>query len=137
MDYLTATFANFSLRQGELTRNAFKRLAKNEGWSQARRAEERRHFHKSIVQDLNERFNKLEHYQDLCQKLFEDKLVPGSITQCKKLLNTKYVNIWDIFEERYRYFDDYEPFRRYTRKGRMFDRQEAKKLFLNVFLEHV
>ncbi|KAG0274485.1 hypothetical protein BGZ95_009726 [Linnemannia exigua] len=111
MDYFT-NFPGFSLRKGEHMRNAFKRLAKSKGWSEKKRATEREIFHRSVVQDLNTRFIKLEHYQNLCKELFDD--VPSTITQCKKLLTSKYVNIWDIVEGRYRYFEEYKEFRSYT-----------------------
>ncbi|GJJ74237.1 hypothetical protein EMPS_06595 [Entomortierella parvispora] len=134
MDYLTG-HSGFTLRRGEHLRNGFKRLAKAEGWSDAQRAEERKQFHRAVVQDLNQQYSKLDHYQELCQKLFDE--TPATVTQCKKLLTTKYVNIWDIVEEKYRYFDDFKTFRNYTKKGRLFDRQEAKALLLNVFLERM
>lgn len=134
MDFF-AGFPDFSLRRGEHWRNAFKRLARSECWSEKRRATERTNFHTIVVQDLNTRFNKLEHYQNLCAELFDTK--PSTITQCKKLLTTKYVNIWDIVEGRFRYFEQYSDFQKYTRNGRMFDRQAAKALLLNVFLEHI
>ncbi|KAG0371666.1 hypothetical protein BGX24_001354 [Mortierella sp. AD032] len=112
MNYF-AGLPGFSLRQGEHMRNAFKRLAKN----------------------LNTKFSNLEHYQTLCKKLFDT--TPGTITQCKKLLTTKYVNIWDIVEGRYRYFEQYNKFRAYTRNGREFDRNAAKRLLLDAFLRSI
>lgn len=134
MDYFTS-FSDFSLRPGEHMRNAFKRLARSECWSEQRRATEKTNFHRSVVQDLNSRFSKLEHYQDLCAKLFDT--IPSTITQCKKLLTTKYVNIWDIVESQYRYFEQYTDFRKYTRNGRTFDKKVAKGLLLNVFLRQI
>ncbi|KAK3840859.1 MAG: hypothetical protein J3R72DRAFT_446519 [Linnemannia gamsii] len=134
MNYF-ASLPGFSLRQGEHMRNAFKRLAKSKGWSIQTRATERESFHRSVVQDLNTKFSNLEHYQTLCKKLFDT--TPGTITQCKKLLTTKYVNIWDIVEGRYRYFEQYNKFRAYTRNGREFNRKAAKELLLNVFLRSI
>ncbi|KAI7818510.1 hypothetical protein BC939DRAFT_291234 [Gamsiella multidivaricata] len=134
MNYFAA-FPDFSLRQGEHLRNAFKRLAREKGWSDGMRASEKTKFYRCVTQHLNDRFNKLEHFQDLCQKLFDS--TPSSITKCKALLITKYVNIWDIVEGQYKYFEHYADFRKYTSKGRTFDRREAKGLLLNVFLRHL
>ncbi|KAF9998575.1 hypothetical protein BGZ80_010599 [Entomortierella chlamydospora] len=127
-------FPNFELRNGEHARNAFKRLAKLQGWSDMRKNLERENFHKSVVQDLNSRYSTLAHYQDLCAKLIDSETVPTSITQCKALLQTKYVNIWDIYEGNYRCFDTFKQFKKYTCNGRVFDRNLAKSLNFNVFL---
>ncbi|KAF9168994.1 hypothetical protein BGX21_010895 [Mortierella sp. AD011] len=127
-------FPNFELRKGEHARNAFKRLAKLQGWNDMRKNLERATFHKSVVQDLNSRYSTLAHYQDLCAKLVDSEAVPTSITQCKTLLQTKYVNIWDIYEGNYRCFDTFKQFRKYTCNGRVFDRQLAKDLNFKVFL---
>lgn len=129
-----AQFPEFALRRGEHLRNAFKRLAKSRGWQQQRLSKKRTQFHRQVAQDVNAKFEKLEHLQDLCQKLFD--LKPGTITQCKKLLCTKYFNIWDIVEGRNKCFDNFKDFRTYTRK-RMFDREAAKDLQLNVFLRQL
>ncbi|KAF9965082.1 hypothetical protein BGZ70_005429 [Mortierella alpina] len=134
MNYF-AQFPGFSIRRGEHMRNAFKRLARARGWQDGTRSTERTHFHRQVVQEMNARFDTLEHLQDLCQKLFDQ--VPGTITQCKKLLCTKFINIWDIVEGKYEYFDSRKDFLNYTRKNRMFDREAAKGLRLNVFLRQL
>ncbi|KAF8933077.1 hypothetical protein EDD21DRAFT_137055 [Dissophora ornata] len=134
MEYFVG-FPNFTVRQGEHLRNAFNRLAKEKHWEKAKKVDESRNFQRLVVQDLNSRFNKLEHYQDLCEKLFET--TPNTLTQCKLLLNTKYVNIWDIVEERYQYFDNFREFRKYTCPKRIFKKDIAKELLLNVFLRHL
>ncbi|KAG0285250.1 hypothetical protein BGZ98_005586, partial [Dissophora globulifera] len=128
MNYF-ATFPGFIIRPGEVLRNAFKRLASSKQWSDRARTEEKAKFHQCVAQELDNRFNKLEHYQQLCDNLFDT--VPSTITQCKKLLTTKYVNIWDIFEGKYKYFEHYDEFRRYTKKGRTFNKTTAKGLMLN------
>ncbi len=133
MNYF-AQFPEFSIRQGEHLRNAFKRLAEARGWQQKRRSKERAHFHRQVTQDVNARFDKLEHLQDLCRKLFDQE--PDSITQCTKLLCTKYINIWDVVEGKYEYFDSFREFRIYTKK-RTFDREAAKGLRFNVFLRQL
>ncbi|KAF9953427.1 hypothetical protein BGZ72_005447 [Mortierella alpina] len=133
MEYF-ARFPEFSIRQGEHLRNAFKRLANSRHWQEGKRSKERAQFHQQVMNDMNDRFDKLEHLQDLCQKLFDQE--PSTITQCKKLLCTKYINIWDIVEGRYKYFDNYKDFRSYTRKH-TFDRVAAKGLRLNVFLRQL
>ncbi|KAF9346312.1 hypothetical protein BGX26_002203 [Mortierella sp. AD094] len=127
-------FAGFELKKGEHARNAFKRLAKSQGWSEMRRNLEKINFQKSVVQDLNSRYSTLEHYQDLCEKLVHPETIPTSITQCKVLLKKKYVNIWDIYEGNYRCFETFRQFRKYTCNGRTFDRRHAKDLQFNVFL---
>ncbi|KAF8976784.1 hypothetical protein BGZ46_007965 [Entomortierella lignicola] len=127
-------YENFTLREGEQARNAFKRLAKSEGWTEMRKNIEKGKFQHSVVEELNSRFSTLEHYQDLCAKLFPEEPTPSSITQCKKLLTSKYVNIWDIYEGKYKYFDKFKDFRKYTCNGRTFNRDLAKKLQFNVFL---
>ncbi|KAF9982222.1 hypothetical protein BGZ75_006383 [Mortierella antarctica] len=111
MNYFTQ-FPEFSIRRGEHLRNAFRRLARSRGWQEGRRSRERAQFHRQVVQDVNTQFDKLEHLQDLCQKLFDQ--VPGTITQCKNLLCTKYINIWDIVEGKYEYFDSFRDFQKYT-----------------------
>lgn len=133
MDYFT-TFPTFTLRTGEALRNAFKRLAKSQNWSEDRKTSERTKFQKIVVKELNQNFNQLEHLQDLCQKLFPDQPTPTSITQCNKLLKTKYINIWDIVDGKYKYFDKYADFQKYTRNGRIFKKELAKNLHFKVFL---
>ncbi|KAG0003747.1 hypothetical protein BGZ65_001381 [Modicella reniformis] len=133
MDYFAA-FPDFTINPGEQRVKAFKRLAKSQKWSIERRTSERTKFHKLVVEDLNGLFNKLEHFQDLCDNLFPLEPTPTSISQCKKLLQSKFVNIWDIFEGDYKCFDTYAEFRKYTTKGRIFNRNLAKGLFFNVFL---
>ncbi|KAF9364702.1 hypothetical protein BGX34_000723 [Mortierella sp. NVP85] len=136
MEYFN-TFPTFTLRSGEALRNAFKRLAKSQNWNEDRKSNEKTKFQKQVVQELNKDFNKLEHLQDLCQKLFPEKPVPTSITQCKKLLQSKYINIWDIVEGKYKYFDKYADFQKYTRNGRVFKKELAKSLNFNVFLRQL
>jgi len=136
MEYFT-TFPTFTLHPNEALRNAFKRLAKSQNWNKDRTANEKTKFQKLVVLELNKDFNKLEHLQDLCQKLFPDKPVPTSITQCNKLLKTKYINIWDIVEHKYKYFDKYADFQKYTRKGRVFKKELAKSLNFRVFLRQL
>ncbi|KAF9982305.1 hypothetical protein BGZ75_006279 [Mortierella antarctica] len=131
MDYF-AQFPEFSIRQGEHLRNAFKRLARSRGWQDGGRSRERAQFHRQVMHDMNAQFAKLEHLQDLCRRLFDQE--PGTITQCQKLLCTKFINIWDIVERDYKYFDSFKDFRKYTTNGRTFDREAAKGLRLNVFL---
>ncbi|KAG0230746.1 hypothetical protein BGX31_005723 [Mortierella sp. GBA43] len=136
MEYFT-TFPSFTIKDGEALRNAFKRLAKLNNWEEARRSSERTKFHKLVIKEMNTKYDKLEHLQGLCENLFPDKPTPTSITQCTKLLKTKYVNIWDIVDGKFRYFDDYKTFRNYTRNGRTFRKEAAKGLMLNVFLRHL
>lgn len=51
-----------------------------------------------VNKTLNEKYNKLEHYQELCTNILNKR--PNTITQCKKVLKTIYVNIWDIVDEK-------------------------------------
>ncbi|KAF9432025.1 hypothetical protein BGZ76_011397 [Entomortierella beljakovae] len=130
-------FPDFTFKKGEHSRNAFKRLAKLQNWSKNTTAAEKKKFHESVAQELGAKASSLQFLQDLCEALFVLDHAPTSITQCKNLLKTKYVNIWDIYEENYKYFDSYKEFRKYTRNGRVFKKEVAKMLGLNVFLRIV
>ncbi|KAF9111864.1 hypothetical protein BGX27_004337 [Mortierella sp. AM989] len=127
-------FPDFTLKRGELARNAFKRLAKMKGWSEMRRNLEKANLQRCVTQELNDRFCKLEHLQDLCMKLLKPPSMPSSITQCEKMLKTIYVNIWDICEGKYKTFPDFKSFQKYTSHGRTFNRENAKALKFKVFL---
>lgn len=135
MEYFN-NFPEFSVRDGERILNAFKRLARQMSWDDKRRRKEKLLLLDAIVQTVNDRFSKLEHFQALCQTVFPDKDQPPTLTKCKHLLKLVYINIWDLIDEKIQCFKDFEAFRRYTRK-RTFPRDHAKKLLINVFLREV
>lgn len=117
MDYFKSY--NFDVKKEERLLNAFKRLSIEKGWN-------------IVNKTLNEKYNKLEHYQELCTNILNKR--PNTITQCKKVLKTIYVN-WDIVDEKYTYFDNYKKFRKYTINGKIFPKDNAKGLNLNIFLK--
>lgn len=131
MDYFKSY--DFILNDKEELINAFGRLCIEKKWNKNKTKKEKKEFINIISNDLNDKYNKLEHFQDLCIKLLNNK--PNTITQCKKTLKSVYVNIWDIVDEKYNYFTNYKDFKKYTFNGKTFSRKEAKKLNLNVFLK--
>jgi hypothetical protein len=74
--------------------------------------------------------------QELIRLYFPDEEVPTSVTKCRKRLKEIYVNIWDLASGSLRYFEEYQPFRKYTQK-RMFPRDMAKEYRLDVFLRYI
>ena len=135
MEYFNR-FPEFHVREGERILNAFKRLARQEQWNDGRRRKEKLLFLDNMVQTLNDRLSKLEHFQALCETIFPDRDLPLSLTKCRELLKSVYINIWDLIDDKHQCFNSYDAFRRYTLK-RTFPRDHAKKLHVNVFLREV
>lgn len=131
MDYFKSY--NFDVKKEERLLNAFKRLSIEKGWNKNIIKKEKNIFINIVNKTLNEKYNKLEHYQELCTNILNKR--PNTITQCKKVLKTIYVNIWDIVDEKYTYFDNYKKFRKYTINGKIFPKDNAKGLNLNIFLK--
>lgn len=130
MDYFKSY--NFDVKKEERLLNAFKRLSIEKGWNKNIIKKEKNIFINIVNKTLNEKYNKLEHYQELCTNILNKR--PNTITQCKKVLKTIYVN-WDIVDEKYTYFDNYKKFRKYTFNGKIFPKDNAKGLNLNIFLK--
>ncbi|KAF8976783.1 hypothetical protein BGZ46_007964 [Entomortierella lignicola] len=121
-------YEGFNLRDGETLRSGFKRIAKTYEWSTMRTNLERANLHQKVIDELNERLKTLRDYQDLCENFFHPEKLPGSMSECKAMLRTKYINIWDLYEEKYQCFDDFKKFKKYTYKGRVFAIEYGRKL---------
>jgi hypothetical protein len=114
---------------------AFKRMSLDRNWRPATLQRKKQELANIVATKLESNLNSLKFLQDLCERYFAGE-PPQSITQCKKLLNTIYVNIWDVVKGSDRTFDNYKSFCVYCRKN-PFPREEAKSKNLNVFLRKI
>ncbi|KAF2835119.1 hypothetical protein M501DRAFT_1020114 [Patellaria atrata CBS 101060] len=122
----------------------FERLAKNQGWKQ--HTDEYRFFREQAYDsEFNEHFgdNKLAAWQEFCGELGVT-IIPSSITQCKKTIQTMRVNIINLLEHRRNpsavpllRFNNYKAFRKYTKKH-IYPKACAKKNeFLKTLLRRI
>jgi hypothetical protein len=90
---------NFFVRHGHQLRaeedvhKAFIRLAQRQNWRKQTKQNKRDELCDIILGGLR-CDNNLLSLQDYCVRYFPSKETPSTITACKKLLNTIYVNIW-------------------------------------------
>ncbi|KAK7681975.1 hypothetical protein QCA50_014938 [Cerrena zonata] len=88
--------------------------------------------------------SRLEDWQAICKELQIDP-VPTTITQCRKALKRRHVNLVDLIDARCRgdkgdvqVFETYKELRDYTRKEhKIFSRKKAKKLNLQGLLREL
>ncbi|KAK6336983.1 hypothetical protein TWF718_009770 [Orbilia javanica] len=124
----------------------FKRLAISQGWSEGRRREEKGKFQTAVDVEFTERVGSgfaLEDWQRLAKVIGIEPL-PGSITQCRKMIEKENINIYHILHAYRRAtevmsiedveackgitrFRNVAELKRYTQKHKMYYRKEYAK----------
>ncbi|KAG6319389.1 hypothetical protein E4U22_004574 [Claviceps purpurea] len=127
--------------------NEYNRLCGFFGWLKGSPEENaaRNLFRQALVDEFGaiygENDDKLDVLQQLCRKVEIDP-IPQSITACKKAIKGVYVNIVDFIDcertgEPIHKFASLAHLRRYTKKGKVFPREQAKRSLLLRFLLQV
>jgi hypothetical protein len=135
--YANLPTTQFALRNGTIREvdesllGLFDRLSIGKNWTSTIRAEKRKDLERAVCDEVETSLSSLHRLQELCAKY--DLPVGKSLTQCRKSLKTKYVNIWDILDENPTTFPNYKSLRRDI-KHRSFSKTLAKDAQLNVFL---
>ncbi|KAK6512992.1 hypothetical protein TWF506_009154 [Arthrobotrys conoides] len=135
----------------------FKRLAINQGWDEERRRQEKGKFQKAIDVEFTDRVGSgflLEDWQRL-GKVIGIEPLPGSITQCKKMIKKENINIYHILHayrratevenvedveacKDVRRFKTVAELRKYTQNHKMYYQKEfAKGSVLKGLLKHL
>ncbi|PWW75955.1 hypothetical protein C7212DRAFT_29675, partial [Tuber magnatum] len=116
----------------------FSRLREHKGWAEGTRQLSRAkgRFRQALVDEFNHIFGmdgrNLGNWQRLCRVVgVPEERIPGTITQCRKMLSIIHVNLIDLVETRYpgrgtpRRFQTLTDLRNYTLSTKKFFPREA------------
>ncbi|CAO2647917.1 Nn.00g088390.m01.CDS01 [Neocucurbitaria sp. VM-36] len=120
----------------------FARLAKHQAWgAKAKRKHQITALNDEVAFHYGTCMQKLDRWQELCQEVGIEK-IPTSITQCKKALQSVFVNLFNLIDHRRNpevkivHFKSYGEFSRNVRAGNKFPRECAKQDgFIKVLLK--
>lgn len=115
---------------------AFNRLSVREDWDKEERKEEKLQFSETVMEAAEQQLasDKLSTLHAIIERYMPERKLPKSVTQCRRLITTLYVNIYDFANpdpasaSYDRQFDSLGELRRYTKKrGKVFPKDVAKE----------
>lgn len=133
LDFFLAyiTHNGFVYQHNQSSMRNYRRLEQHMHWDEPARKTHLRLFNRAVLIHANADLNRLETAQEIVERydlVPDGEPLPNSVTKCKQLIKTLFVNIYDFVDGNATKFDTLRELRSYSKKNKMiYPKQDAKE----------